>query len=316
MAQQGIRVAISSNAMGKSRAGHGIGVKLEAAKRHGFDGIELVMECLESHSESEKFATYNSCADRLRAAALDIRKSASALSLEIVTLNPFGAFDGLAKEEDVEARLQEAELWLQICQILQAPILQLAACIYPLQKTLTADTLKIAANLKRLGLLAQKYNTIVAYEGVAWGIDVNTWQQVRDILGHVDLPNVRHCIDTFHIAAKEAGDPFNVLSPVKADGVGRLRNSMSEFSRTVKVSDIGYFQLSDATVADKEQTGYPMRDLKQPPFMTQSRNCRIFPCEHGVLPVLEVAKTVFEMGYRSWVSMEVFHPDMWTGDPG
>ncbi|KAH6950356.1 xylose isomerase-like protein [Ilyonectria destructans] len=264
MAQQGIRVAICSNAMGKSRAGHSIAVKLEAAKRHGFDGIELVMECLESHSESEKFASYNSRADRLRAAALDIRKSASALSLDIVTLNPFGAFDGLAKGEDVEARLQEAELWLQICQVLQAPILQ----------------------------------------------------QVRDILGHVDLPNVRHCIDTFHIAAREAGDPFNVLSPVKADGVARLRNSMVEFSRTVKVSDIGYFQLSDATVADKEQRGYPMRDLKQPPFMTQSRNCRIFPCEHGVLPVLEVAKTVFEMGYRGWVSMEVFHPGMWKRDPG
>ncbi|EEU38503.1 uncharacterized protein NECHADRAFT_88603 [Fusarium vanettenii 77-13-4] len=247
MAQQGISIAICSNAMGKSRAGHSIAMKLEAAKRHGFDGIELVIECLESHSESEKFASHKSRADRLRAAALDIRKSASALSLDIVTLNPFGAFDGLAKEEDIEVRLQEAELWLQIYQVLQAPILQ---------------------------------------------------QQVRDILGHIDLPNVRHYIDTFHIAAKEAGDPFNLSSPVKADSIARLRNSMAEFSRTVKVSNIRYFQLSDATAADKEQRGYPIRDLKQPPFITQSRNCRIFPCEHRVLPVLEVAKTVFEMGYR------------------
>lgn len=46
----------------------------------------------------------------------------SALELA-VSLNPLGAYDGLADEDDVRERLKEAELWLQFCDILQAPIL-------------------------------------------------------------------------------------------------------------------------------------------------------------------------------------------------
>ena len=172
--------------------------------------------------------------------------------------------------------------------------------------------------MRKLGILAQRHNKIVAYEATAWGIHIDTWQQTRDLIALVGLPNVRLCLDTFHIAAKEAGDPFNKAAPIRPDGVRNLKESLTEMRRTVKPNDIGYFQLSDATVADPNQTDYPRRDLNQPPFMTQSRNCRIFPCEPahygGTLPVFEVAKLVFDMGYRGWVSMEVFHTDMWRRD--
>lgn len=155
----------------------------------------------------------------------------------------------------------------------------------------------------------------LAYEAPVWGIHINTWQQTRDIAALTGLPNIRFCLDTYHIAAKTAGDPFNLANPVRADGPRRLRESLDELKRTVKSSDIGYLQLSDATIADPEQKGYPMRDTKQPPFMTQSRNCRMFPCEPskygGTLPVLDVAKAIFEMGYTGWVSMEVFNTDLW-----
>lgn len=161
--------------------------------------------------------------------------------------------------------------------------------------------------------MAQKHDKIVAFEGVAWGIDVNTWQQVHEILRHVELANVRHCLDTFHISAVAAGDPFNTTSPIRPDGIARLQSSLSEMRQNLKARDIGYFQLSDAVAADEQQKNYPVRDLKQPPFMTQSRNCRVFPGE-GVLPVMPVAKAVFETGYRGWVSMEVFHPDFWKQD--
>jgi 4-hydroxyphenylpyruvate dioxygenase len=183
----------------------------------------------------------------------------------------------------------------------------------------TTDPKTIAANMRRLGLLAQSYNLQVAYEAPAWGMHINTWQQIQDIIALVDLPNVRHCLDTFHISAKEAGDPFNATSPTRRDGLQRLRSSLDEMKRTLSPKDIAYFQLSDATIADPQQRGYPVRDTKQPPFMTQSRNCRIYPCEPakygGTLPALEVAKTVFDMGYTGWVSMEVFHTDLWDKRP-
>ncbi|KAL2205758.1 xylose isomerase-like protein [Sarocladium strictum] len=167
--------------------------------------------------------------------------------------------------------------------------------------------------MRRLGELAHLHGITVAFEAVAWGIHLNKWQHIHDVLKEVRLPNVRYCLDTFHIAGVEAGDPFNKEKPVRNDGLERLERSLKELRETVKAEEIGYFQLSDAIPADKEQRGYPVRDLEQPPFMTQSRNCRVFPGE-GSLPVLPVAKAVFDTGYRGWVSMEVFHPDLWSKD--
>jgi 4-hydroxyphenylpyruvate dioxygenase len=168
--------------------------------------------------------------------------------------------------------------------------------------------------MRTLGHLAQHYNLRVAYEAPSWGIHNNTWQQVQRILDLVNMPNVGHCLDTFHIASKEAGDPFNSKSPIRNDGHRDLQSSLEELRRTIKPENIVYFQLSDATVADPDQDGYPRRDIKQPSFMTQSRNCRIYPCEEhkgGCLPVIDIAKAVFDLGYSGWVSMEVFHTDMW-----
>lgn len=190
---------------------------------------------------------------------------------------------------------------------------QVASCIYPLARPLTRDPKQIAANMRKLGLLAQKHNKIVAFEGVVFGIDINTWQKAQNILQLVGLPNVRQCVDTFHIAAGEAGDPLNLDAPLRPDGMERLKRSLEEFRRDVLPADIGYFQLSDGMPADRLQMGYHLRDLDQPPYMTQSRNCRPFPGE-GVLPVMEVSKAVFDTGYRGWVSMEVFHNDLFRGD--
>lgn len=174
---------------------------------------------------------------------------------------------------------------------------------------------RIAANIKRLGLLAQKYDLLVGYEAPAWGTHLNTWQQIHEVIKLVDLPNVRHCLDTFHTSAKEAGDPFDATTPIRPGGLASLLRSLDEMKRSVKPNQIAYLQLSDAMIADPTQRDYPRRDLKQPPYMTQSRNCRIFPCEPhhgGVLPTLEVAQAVFDLGYTGWVSMEVFHTDMWA----
>lgn len=124
MASERVPIAIATNAVGKAVAGHTIDRKLAAVKQHGFDGVELAFECLENHATLDKFNGISVRAGRLRAAAADIRSKASALSLEIIALNPFGFYDGLVEPADIEERLQEAELWLQLCQILDAPILQ------------------------------------------------------------------------------------------------------------------------------------------------------------------------------------------------
>jgi hypothetical protein len=82
----------------------------------------MAIECIESHASS--FKEHSTRTDRMRAAARDIYKKASALSLEIIALNPFGEYDALVNPHDIDARLQEAELWLQLCAEMRAPIFQ------------------------------------------------------------------------------------------------------------------------------------------------------------------------------------------------
>lgn len=117
-----IRVAVASNSLGKSAAGHTIHRKLQAARAHGFDGVEMAFECLDAHAST--FTSLQSRKDRLCAAAKDIYQTASSLGLALVALNPFGAYDGLRDPRDVEVRLQEAELWCQLCQIMHIGIFQ------------------------------------------------------------------------------------------------------------------------------------------------------------------------------------------------
>lgn len=116
------KIAIATNSLGKSTAGHGVIRKLEVAKAHGFDGVEVAIECLEAHASS--FVREGARANRLRAAAADVFSRASALSLDIIALQPFGAYDGLREPLEIDSRLQEAELWLQLCLLMRAPIFQ------------------------------------------------------------------------------------------------------------------------------------------------------------------------------------------------
>jgi 4-hydroxyphenylpyruvate dioxygenase len=118
------KIAIATNALGKSAAGHDIINKLKVAKAHGFDGVEVAIECLEAHAAS--LVEQGSRENRLRAAASDVFLTASSLSLRIIALNPFMAYDGLIDPIDIDSRLQEAELWLQLLLIMRAPIFQVA----------------------------------------------------------------------------------------------------------------------------------------------------------------------------------------------
>lgn len=115
-----IKVAVASNSLGKSAAGHSILRKLDAARSHGFEGVEVAFECLEAHSTSFS----GSRSDALKAAAHDIATKANRLSLSLIALNPFGAYDGLTSPTEVEDRLKEATLWCELCQIMSIPIFQ------------------------------------------------------------------------------------------------------------------------------------------------------------------------------------------------
>ena len=117
-----IKIAVATNSLGKSVAGHTINRKLQAAKAHGFDGVEVAFECLDAHAAT--FTSLEIREHRLRAAARGVYATASSLGLKLIILNPFGAYDGLKDSRDVDVRLVEAELWCQLCQIMHIGIFQ------------------------------------------------------------------------------------------------------------------------------------------------------------------------------------------------
>lgn len=116
------KVAVATNSLGKSVAGHAINRKLQAAKAHGFDGVEVAFECLDAHAAT--FTSLEIREHRLRAAARGVYATASSLGLKLIILNPFGAYDGLKDSRDVDVRFVEAELWCQLCQIMHIGIFQ------------------------------------------------------------------------------------------------------------------------------------------------------------------------------------------------
>ena len=121
-----VRVAIATNALGKSAAGHDILTKIKVAKIYGFEGIEVAFECLETHALTSTFNHLATRSEKLQASAGEICDLATNLSLKIISLQPFGFFDALTESHDIESRLVEAELWLQLCDIMRAPFLQVS----------------------------------------------------------------------------------------------------------------------------------------------------------------------------------------------
>lgn len=315
------KIAIASLNLGRASAGHKLRAKFEAAATAGFEGIELAYDCLLHHAKSLSTQASirdweHSEADALRLAAKDARKIADELKLDIMALEPLMGYDGII---DWQPKFAQGVLWIELCKILGAKILQLPTCTYPVKpEEINTSPSHIASNVQRLADACLDSGITLAYEATAWGMTATTWQKIQNVIFLADRPNVKHCLDTYHIAAIVSG---HVNSPqtgfLKKNSTQLIKNDMGELKKCIKKGDIGYFQLSDAQGVDLEQKGYPLVDLNQPDNMTWSRNCRNYPMEDGVLqvPVLEICKAVFAIGYRGWVSLETFHAELYDQSP-
>jgi 4-hydroxyphenylpyruvate dioxygenase len=150
----------------------------------------------------------------------------------------------------------------------------------------------------------------VAYEALAWGAHVYLWEQSWEIVKAVDRTNVGLCLDTFHIAGRVWADP-EVESGQNTDGDEALKESLSRLVKEVRVEKVLYIQLSDAERLSKPLIeGHEYYDASMPSRMTWSRNARLFPFEEehgGYMPIVPIAKAIVnDLGYRGWVSMEMF----------
>ena len=141
-----------------------------------------------------------------------------------------------------------------------------------------------------------------------------------DVVEAVDRDNFGICLDTFHLCGGEWADPAADAGVIVYDDTDdKFSKSMQEMARTIDVRKVFYVQ-----VADAERAVPPMRkgvmENKwwvdgQPARMLWSRNLRVFGFEEkGYMPVDVALRAILKekpagLGYRGWVSMEVFS---WT----
>lgn len=291
-------LAITTSSLGLAPS-HSLPEKIEAAAANGFSSIEVVYQELTDYGSSSNPRL------NIKDAALSIAKLCSSLNVAILALNPFKNFEG--HNTPLPERLQLARHWLEVAATLGAEHLQVPSQFD--ETNSSNDWSRMVDELRQLSDLAASYSIRIAYEAVAWGSYINTWEGSLRMVRDVARPNFGLCLDSFHILARLWGDNTSE-SGVRNDAETALRESLDRFKQC-PLENIFYIQLSDAERYVPPLT--PSHRFYQPGFapgLTWSRNTRPFPLESeygAYFPVATVAAVwLREMGWKGVVSMEIF----------
>lgn len=219
----------------------------------------------------------------------------------------------------------------KLCKLLGTDMLQVPAT-FRLDDGVTGDVDKVVSDLRELAVrlaasvapsprltnrlslspffqdlgLKESPPIRFTYEAIAWSTTNNTWQLSWDIVQRVARPNFGLVLDAFHIAAYEYADP-TVPGGVRPDGPARLAASLAELAKEVPGDRVFYVQVTDAERLDTplvEGGKSPYWVEGQQPWMSWSRNCRLFPYEverGAYLPIEDVVRTFVATGFEGWV---------------
>jgi 4-hydroxyphenylpyruvate dioxygenase len=226
--------------------------KLAAAAAAGFDGVEIFENDLLASPMSPE----------------EVRLRAADLGLAIEIYQPFRDFEAVPAE--VLARnLRRAEHKFRVMERLGAN--QLLVCSSVSEDAVSDDALA-AEQLHQLADRASAYGIRVAYEALAWGRHVNTYDHSWRIVEQADHPALGVCLDSFHILSR-GSDPSGIQ---EIPGV-----------------KIFFLQLADAPLMAMD-------------VLQWSRHYRCFPGQGG-LDVAGLARRAVGAGYDGPLSLEIFN---------
>ncbi len=234
--------------------------KLTAAARAGFDGVEIFENDLIASSWSAK----------------EISEHCAELGLSIDLYQPFRDFE--AVPPDVLARnLRRAELKFDVMEQLGAGTMLVCSSVSPD----AVDDDELAA--EQLHLLAERAaarGIRIAYEALAWGRFVNTYEHSWRIVRRAAHPALGLCLDSFHILSR-GSDPAAI--------------------RTIPGEKLFFLQLADAPRLQMD-------------VLQWSRHHRLFPGQ-GAFDLTAFTGHVLAAGYRGPLSLEVFNDVFRQADP-
>ncbi|MCJ1303853.1 hypothetical protein MMC08_006664 [Hypocenomyce scalaris] len=295
---------------------HQMPTKLDEAAAYGFKGIEIFYEDLEYLAKEQPGGL--TIESQLQAAHI-IRQLCDERDLEIIGLQPFMFYEGLLDSREHEAMISKMKFWFQLVKILGTRVIQIPSNFR--QEGITGDVDVIVRDMVEVADLGLKEDPVVnfAYENIAWGTFIDTWEAVWEIVQRVDRPNFGMCLDTFNTVGRVYGDP-SAPSGKTPNAEADLEASMARLVSTVDAKKVFYVQVVDAERMEMPLVvGHPWYVKEQPSRMSWSRNARLFAFEEdrgGYLPVVDVARAFIEgLEFKGWVSMELFSRTMADPDP-
>ena len=301
--------AIASMSLGRAWV-HSLPEKLAQAAAAGFKGIEIFYEDLEyaakAHGEPSE--------ENLYIAARETKDICDQHGLQIIGLQPFLFYEGLLDRRQHQEKIAKLKVWFQMVKILGTDIIQVPSNFQP--EGISGNLDLIVSDMAEIAELGLKEDPVIrfAYENLAWGTFVSTWEDMWEVVRRVDRPNFGCCLDTFNLAGRIWADPTSISGMVPdADQI--LKSSLNQLVHTVDANKVFYVQVVDAERMQQPLIeGHPFYVEGQPARMSWSRNARLFLYEGdkgGYLPVVEIAKAFLkDLWFEGWVSMELFSRTM------
>ena len=235
--------------------------KLAAAARAGFDGVEIFENDLIGSPLSPE----------------EIGERAADLGLTIDLFQPMRDIEAVPADEFAR-NLRRAEHKFRLMRRLGADTVLVCSSVSPYA---VDDDALAAQQLRRLADLAQESGIRVAYEALAWGRHVSTYEHAWRIVEAADHPALGVCLDSFHILAR--GSDVTGIEDIPGDR-------------------IFFLQLADA----------PQMALD---VLQWSRHHRCFPGQ-GDLDVTGLVRAAVRAGYDGPLSLEVFNDVFRQADAG
>ncbi|MGQ4437142.1 bifunctional sugar phosphate isomerase/epimerase/4-hydroxyphenylpyruvate dioxygenase family protein [Streptomyces sp. SAS_260] len=226
--------------------------KLTAASRAGFDGVEIFENDLLASPLSPE----------------EIRARCADLGLAIELYQPMRDIEAVP-EAEFARNLRRARHKFEVMRRLGADTVLVCSSVSPLAED---DDALAAAQLSQLADLAQEFGVRVAYEALAWGRHVSTYDHAWRIVEAAGHPALGTCLDSFHILSR-GSDPKGI-----ADIPGEK---------------IFFLQLADAPLLAMD-------------VLQWSRHYRCFPGQGG-FDVAGLVRHVLSTGYDGPLSLEIFN---------
>jgi 4-hydroxyphenylpyruvate dioxygenase len=234
--------------------------KLTAAAAAGFDGVEIFENDLIASTWTPK----------------QVREHCDELGLSIDLYQPFRDFEAVPPDV-LAANLRRAELKFDLMEQLGTDTILVCSSVSP--DAVDDDDLA-AEQLHALAERAGRRGLRVAYEALAWGRFVSTYEHSWRIVRRAAHPALGLCLDSFHVLSR-GSDPAAI--------------------RTIPGEKIFFLQLADAPKLKMD-------------VLQWSRHHRLFPGQ-GAFDLKTFVGNVLAAGYRGPLSLEVFNDVFRQADP-